>query len=191
MAILRSYFLFQCTKLPHSSRESLSLWKWSSWNLQEVNHQKLQCQAFLLQRSRCFQTFQEKAFPNLFKKRMCSWWFKSWPFWDGENVTLLRGCWWPPTIGDQKVTLNHLVLAISIENPIKMYDLEWKTLLKWMIWGENPLFSETSSDFNWTNQFQSTPVFPTLFWGFLTWPWELPEATDAACRSQKGAQLMM
>ena len=22
--------------------------------------------------------------------------------------------------------------------------LQWKTLLKWMIWGENPLFSETS-----------------------------------------------
>ena len=27
-----------------------------------------------------------------------------WPFWDGENVTLSRGCWWPPTFGDEKVT---------------------------------------------------------------------------------------
>ena len=26
----------------------------------------------------------------------------------------------------------------------KMDGLQWKTLLKWMIWGENPLFSETS-----------------------------------------------
>ena len=25
-------------------------------------------------------------------------------FWDGENVTPLRGCWWPPTFGDEKVT---------------------------------------------------------------------------------------
>ena len=25
-----------------------------------------------------------------------------------------------------------------------MDGLQWKTLLKWMIWGENPLFSETS-----------------------------------------------
>ena len=27
-----------------------------------------------------------------------------WPFRDGENVTLFNGCWWPPTIGDEKVT---------------------------------------------------------------------------------------
>ena len=31
-----------------------------------------------------------------------------WPFWDAENVTRtvpeLKGCWWPPTIGDKKVT---------------------------------------------------------------------------------------
>ena len=26
----------------------------------------------------------------------------------------------------------------------KMDGLQWKTLLKWMIWGENPLVSETS-----------------------------------------------
>ena len=26
----------------------------------------------------------------------------------------------------------------------KMDGLYWKTLLNWMIWGENPLFSETS-----------------------------------------------
>ena len=25
-----------------------------------------------------------------------------------------------------------------------MDGLQWKTLLKWMIWGEKPLFSETS-----------------------------------------------
>ncbi len=27
-----------------------------------------------------------------------------WPFWDGENATLLNGFWWPPTFGDEKVT---------------------------------------------------------------------------------------
>jgi len=25
----------------------------------------------------------------------------------------------------------------------KMHGYKWKTLLKWMVWGENPLFSET------------------------------------------------
>ena len=25
------------------------------------------------------------------KNHPCTWWFKSWPFWDGENVTLSRG----------------------------------------------------------------------------------------------------
>ena len=29
----------------------------------------------------------------------------------------------------------------------RMDDLKWKTLLKWMIWGENPLFSEPSPSF--------------------------------------------
>ena len=30
---------------------------------------------------------------------------RSWPFWDGEVKWPFQGrCWWPPTIGDQKVT---------------------------------------------------------------------------------------
>ena len=34
-----------------------------------------------------------------------SWWFNSWPFWDGEKTwTLSRGFSWPPTIGDEKGT---------------------------------------------------------------------------------------
>ena len=28
-----------------------------------------------------------------------TWQFCWWPFWDGENVTLSKGCWWPPTGG--------------------------------------------------------------------------------------------
>ena len=37
---------------------------------------------------------------------LTSWWFKPWPFWDGEFTwPFLRGyCKWPPTFGDQKVT---------------------------------------------------------------------------------------
>ena len=53
-----------------------------------------------------------------------------------------------------------------------MDGLQWKTLLKWMIWGENPLFSETS-------KFEkSQPRMPAgaLFWApfqrlFAGVPW--------------------
>ena len=37
-------------------------------------------------------------------KSKCLAILRSWPFWDGENVTLLNGESWPPTIGDEKVT---------------------------------------------------------------------------------------
>ena len=104
---------------------------------------------FFVAKVKMFSDVSRKSASKSFQKKGCVPGDSKWPFWDGENVTLLRGCWWPPTIGDQ-------------------------------VWSR--LESPGSSYFNWTNQFQSTPVFPTLFWGFLTWPWELPEATDAACR---------
>ena len=48
-------------------------------------------------------------------KIMGTWWFKPWPFWDGENVTLLRGESWPPTRGWKGHGLNHLVYKIPTE----------------------------------------------------------------------------
>ena len=40
-----------------------------------------------------------------------------WPFWDGENVTLFKGCWWPPSQKLKRVTLNHLVCeSIFVEH---------------------------------------------------------------------------
>ena len=38
-----------------------------------------------------------------------TWQFCWWPFWDGENVTFLNGCWWPPARGWKGHGLNHLV----------------------------------------------------------------------------------
>ena len=34
-----------------------------------------------------------------------AWWFKPWPFWDGENVKPSKGCWWrTQRSGMKKVT---------------------------------------------------------------------------------------
>ena len=41
--------------------------------------------------------------------------------------------------------------------------LSWKTLLKWMIWGENPLFSETS-------HVDLQKFLPSLFWVYCKYP---------------------
>ena len=46
-----------------------------------------------------------------------------------------------------------------------MDGLQWKTLLKWMIWGENPLFSETPHLGAW---FMPFPVlFPGTYFVYM------------------------
>ena len=48
------------------------------------------------------------------------------PFWDGDGyVTLLDGETRPPTFGDKKVTLNHLVGEFSEISLIIMHCLGW------------------------------------------------------------------
>ena len=42
---------------------------------------------------------QPVFFVPFFSEMKFTWWFKPWPFWDGENVTLKQGVKWPPTRG--------------------------------------------------------------------------------------------
>ena len=53
--------------------------------------------------------------PLLLSKDLCNIKDSSWPFWDGENVTLLIGCWWPPSKIWKGHGLNHLVLQVVLK----------------------------------------------------------------------------
>ena len=54
------------------------------------------------------------------RKNHWPWQFCWWPFWDGENVTLLNGCWWPPTRGwkghKESPGLYYIALFFSAKN---------------------------------------------------------------------------
>ena len=82
-------------------------------------------------------------------EKRCSYWqFCWWPFWVVENVTLFNGCWWPPTFGDEKVTLNHLEegmdLGWDILHPERLANVAyhllcgpccyWLSSCVWVLW---------------------------------------------------------
>ena len=65
-----------------------------------------------------------------------------------------------PVLGPLFVAGISSYVGVSKNRYPKMDGLEWKTLLKWMIWGENPLFSETSMLLHCCKSGKTCPTSP-------------------------------
>ena len=55
------------------------------------------------------------------------WQFCCWPFWDGENVTVLSGESWPRTRRSKGHVLNHLVGYVCVFFSFFLENTPWKT----------------------------------------------------------------
>ena len=65
--------------------------------------------------------------------------------WLMKTLIILRHLWLDYPIGSDPASWDvGFVPKIRWENPQHGWWKSWKTLLKWMIWGENPVFSQTS-----------------------------------------------